>query len=374
VGDQPDPGAVQGRAGNGRLVAVERSTVEAYEALAEVYDWRRPARHRERAAAFARLVEDGLVADLGCGTGLYLPDLGAGAVGLDAARAMLELARRRAASVPLVQGDLEALPFRDGSLAGAWARNSYVHLARDRMPIALAHLHRAMAVGGLVSLTALIGDDEGARPDDDLPGRFFSRWPPERFAEVVTGAGFAVDRVEVVGDAAWVQARRERTLPDFVAPGMRLLVCGLNPSLVAADAGFGYAGRTNRFWTAAVAAGVLTRPRQPLAVLAVDRIGMTDLVKRATPRADLLTPDEYRAGADRVRRLVSWLRPGAVLFVGLAGWRAAVSRTATTGWQPDGFGGVPAYVMPSTSGLNARTTLPELVEHMRQADELEDGG
>jgi double-stranded uracil-DNA glycosylase len=354
---------------------VDQDTVAVYEQSARRYAELRQPRHRERAAAFsAGLGPEAVVADLGCGPGLYLPDLGPSVVGLDAAHAMLVEARDRgpgaAAGVPLVQADLEALPFRDGSLGAAWARNTYVHLPRERLPLALAHLHRALAVGAPTVLTALVGDDEGPRSDDDLPGRFFSRWPPDRFAEVVAGAGLAVESVEVVNDAAWVSARRDRTLPDFVGPGMRLLVCGLNPSLVAADAGYGYAGRTNRFWTAAVAAGLVTRPREPLAVLSVDRVGMTDLVKRATPRADLLSLSEYQAGADRVRRLVTWLQPAAVLFVGLAGWRAAISRTATAGWQPDGFAGVPAYVMPSTSGLNARTTLAELADHIHRSCSL----
>jgi TDG/mug DNA glycosylase family protein len=150
---------------------------------------------------------------------------------------------------------------------------------------------------------------------------------------------------------------------------MRLLVCGLNPSLVAADAGFGYAGATNRFWPAALASGVVSRARDPFHALAVDRVGMTDLVKRATPRADLLRASEYTGGVHRVRALVEWLRPGAVVFVGLAGWRAAVDRNARPGLQPDGFAGVPAYVMPSTSGLNARTSLAELVDHLRRAAE-----
>ncbi|MDQ3895756.1 MAG: mismatch-specific DNA-glycosylase, partial [Actinomycetota bacterium] len=56
-----------------------------------------------------------------------------------------------------------------------------------------------------------------------------------------------------------------------------------------------------------------------------------------------------------------------VLFVGLAGWRAAVDRTATAGPQPGPFGGVPAYVMPSTSGLNAHTSAAELAGHMAEA-------
>ena len=215
------------------------------------------------------------------------------------------------------------------------------------LPGALAHLHRATPVGATLSCSA-VGRPPGA------PG----------LAELVAGAGF---RVEEVGPAGRVEARRERTLPDFVGAGMRLLVCGLNPSLVSADAGFGYAGATNRFWTVAVAVGVVTRPRDPLAALAEDGVGMTDLVKRATPNADGLTAAEYQAGAGRVARLVEWLRPGVIVFVGLAGWRAAIDRRAVPGPQPALFGGAPAYVMPSTSGRNARTTPAELADHFRRA-------
>ena len=86
---------------------------------------------------------------------------------------------------------------------------------------------------------------------------------------------------------------------------------------------------------------------------------MTDLVKRATVGADELEP---RRVPRRARRASSgwceWLRPGAICFVGLAGYRAAVDRHADAGVQPEPFGGVPAYVMPNTSGLNAHATPP----------------
>jgi len=219
------------------------------------------------------------------------------------------------------------------------------------LPTALARLSLDVPVGAAVACS--------------VPGGYPAAAPP--LAELVAGAGLAVERAGRAGGQQVVGARRQRTLPDFVGPGMRMLVCGLNPSLIAADAGFGYAGPTNRFWTAAVASGVVTVPRRPLAGLAVDLFGMTDLVKRATPNADGLVPEEYRAGADRVRRLVEWLRPGVVLFVGLAGWRAAVDRRAIAGPQPAPFGGAPAYVMPSTSGRNARTTPAELADHFRRA-------
>jgi double-stranded uracil-DNA glycosylase len=226
------------------------------------------------------------------------------------------------------------------------------------LPVALARLHLAVPVGAAVTYSV---------PDDYPPAA-----PP--LAELLAGAGFLVERARRVGGRKAVEARRDRTLPDFVGPGMRMLVCGLNPSLLAADAGFGYAGPTNRFWAVAVAAGIVTRARQPLASLAVDGVGMTDLVKRATPNADGLTAAEYRAGAERVHRLVEWLRPGVVVFVGVAGWRAAVDGRARPGRQPEAFGGVPTYVMPSTSGRNARTTPAELADHLRRALALADPG
>jgi TDG/mug DNA glycosylase family protein len=348
---------------------VDRATVDVYERRAQEWAKKRGPVHRARAVRLAtRCLPGYLVADLGCGPGHYLPDLaGAGRVlALDAAEAMLVLARPSGAL--LVQADIEAPPLRDRCLGGVWASNSYLHVARARLPLALARLHWAMEVGAPLAISGLAGAGEGERwPDDDFPGRFYSLWQPEELAALLTGAGFDVEGVEVAGDRVWAEARRSRTLPDTVGAGMRVLVCGLNPSLVAADAGFGFAGPSNRFWKAAVAAGLVTSPRDPLACLVHDRVGMTDLVKRATPNAGLLSPEEYRTGAERVRRLVEWLQPGLVLFVGLAGWRAAVDRKAAAGLQPAPFAGVPAYVMPSTSGLNAHSRPADLAAHMADA-------
>ena len=343
---------------------MDRATVAVYERRAEEWAGRRSPVHRHRAVRLAAIAMPGLpVADLGCGPGNYLPDLGPGVVAVDAAAAMLAIAR----PVRGVQADLEALPFRDRSFGGAWASNSYLHVARARLPLALARLHWAMAVGAPLVLSVLAGEGEGAHPDDDFPGRFFANWQPEELAGLLTGAGFDVGDVAIDKDRVWAEARRARTLPDTVGPGLRVLVCGLNPSVVAADAGYGYAGPTNRFWRAAVASGLVTHPKNPLGCAVHDRVGMTDLVKRATRNAAMLSVEEYRAGADRVRRVVEWLRPAVVLFVGLAGWRAAVDRRATAGLQPEPFGGVPVYVMPSTSGLNAHTSPAQLAAHMAAA-------
>jgi TDG/mug DNA glycosylase family protein len=154
---------------------------------------------------------------------------------------------------------------------------------------------------------------------------------------------------------------------------MRLLMCGLNPSVHAAEAGLGYVTPGNRFWPAMLAAGLVTQDRDWQHALEVHGIGMTDLVARPTPRADALTAAEYREGLARLDALCARWQPGAICFVGLAGWRAAVDRKATAGPQERLVGGRPAYVMPSTSGLNAATPLAALVEHLRAAAALADG-
>jgi TDG/mug DNA glycosylase family protein len=159
-------------------------------------------------------------------------------------------------------------------------------------------------------------------------------------------------------------------LPDRIGPGLRLLMVGLNPSLNAVEAGIGYVTPGNRFWPAMVAAGLVTRDRDPDHAFRVHRIGMTDLVARPTPRAAELTTAEYRAGLEELEAKCERYEPGAVCVVGLAGWRAAVDRRAVAGVQERRVGGRPVYVMPSTSGLNAATPLAVLVDHLRAAAAL----
>ena len=221
------------------------------------------------------------------------------------------------------------------------------------LPRRLAGLHARLAVGDVIEVPAVPGTTSALLGD------------------LVAGAGF--DPVGGRSRAGTIRAARAHSLADTVAPGLRLLVCGLNPSPMAAASGVGFAHPANRFWAAARAAGIVSVDRDPWHALDADGVGMTDLVKRATRTASELSGAEYAAGADRLRRLVGWLAPGAVCFVGLAGWRAAVDPGARAGRQPHPFAGRPAYVMPSTSGANAHASLGELTDHLRAAGRLADG-
>jgi TDG/mug DNA glycosylase family protein len=345
---------------------LDPATVAVYERVAADYRARRAPRLKEEARAFGARIPRGVWrVDLGSGTGRYTPYLGTPVVAVDASSAMLALAD----TGHRVRADLEALPLRRAALGGAWANVSYQHVPRPRLPLALARLHDAMQIGAPMWM-ALAVPSAG----DDFPGRLFERWELADARRLLTGAGFSIDHADVDGNCRQLGGTRLRTLPDIVGPGMRLLVCGLNPSLYSADRGFGFARPGNRFWPAALAAGLVTRDRDPWHALAAHGVGFTDLVKRATARADGLTADDYREGVARVAWLVGLVRPAAVCMVGLSGWRAAVDRRAVAGPQTEALGGVPVYVMPNTSGVNGHASIADLTGHLAAAARLGDGG
>jgi len=344
---------------------MDRATVDVYEN--NVGDWIEH-RRRPRPAAldgFLARCPEGVRADVGCGPGWHSADLGSPVVAFDAAIAMAEQVRTFAPDAWPLVADLERLPFRRESLAGAWAHRSYMHIAAERLPMALRDLHMAVAIGGAVHIQ-VTSDRNQVNADDRFPGRHFTWWPAQRLRDVVEAAGFEVDAFDDDGEE-WidVEATRALMLPDTVAPGMRVLIVGLNPSILSAERGRGFARPGNRFWPAAVASGLVPRPHDPEGALREAGVGMTNLVRRPSKSADVLSPDEYRMGVERLGRLVEWLQPRVVCFVGVTGYRAAIDKTAQLGWQADGFAGAAAYVMPNTSGLNAHAKPADFANHLR---------
>ena len=162
-----------------------------------------------------------------------------------------------------------------------------------------------------------------------------------------------------------LDAARDKTLPDVVAPGLRVLFAGINPGLYSAATGYHFARPGNRFWPALYAAGFtdrVLRPEEQQDLLALG-LGITNVVARATARAGELTADEIRAGGRVLTAKVTRLGPRWLAVVGITVYRTAFGRPgATTGKQEQTLGGTRIWVLPNPSGLNASWTTPKLTE------------
>jgi TDG/mug DNA glycosylase family protein len=170
----------------------------------------------------------------------------------------------------------------------------------------------------------------------------------------------------------------DRTLPDLVAPGLRVLLVGINPSLWSGWSGYHFGRPSNRLWTTLHESGLTPRRLAPedTAELLAAGIGITNLVARATARADELADDEIRAGVPGLRELVRQWRPRAVAVLGVTAFRVAFARPkAVVGAQPESLEGSLLWVLPNPSGLNAHYQQPALTaEYAALRAALDDEG
>jgi TDG/mug DNA glycosylase family protein len=164
-----------------------------------------------------------------------------------------------------------------------------------------------------------------------------------------------------------------RTIPDVLADEADVLFCGINPGLWSGWSGTHFARPGNRFWPALYRSGFTPRQLDPAEqdLLPSYGLGITNLVDRASARADELTPDELVDGGARLVAKVAARRPRWLAVVGVGAYRVAfAAKGAKVGPQPDRLGETRLWVLPNPSGLNAHYDLPELAaefERLRTA-------
>jgi TDG/mug DNA glycosylase family protein len=170
-------------------------------------------------------------------------------------------------------------------------------------------------------------------------------------------------------------AAKAKTVSDVVAPNLDVLFVGINPGLYTAAIGHHFGRPGNRFWPALFAGGFTPRLLSPYESreLLTWKLGITNIVGRATARADELTQEELLAGAATLRKKIKRLRPRFVAVLGVTAYRTAfVMPGATTGRQPQTLEGAVAWVLPNPSGLNAhyqKDDLARLFGELRAAVE-----
>ncbi|MFQ5995330.1 MAG: G/U mismatch-specific DNA glycosylase [Acidiferrobacterales bacterium] len=158
-------------------------------------------------------------------------------------------------------------------------------------------------------------------------------------------------------------------IPDLIAPDLKVLFVGINPSLYSAAVRHHFARPGNRFWPALHGAGFTDRLLSPFEEreLLKHGYGITNVVRRATASASELSRSELTAGGRRLRAKVQRYRPRILALLGVDAYRAAFDRPkAVVGEQREKLGGNNIWVLPNPSGLNAHYQLGDLVQLFRK--------
>ena len=160
-------------------------------------------------------------------------------------------------------------------------------------------------------------------------------------------------------------AAANKTVPDIIAPGLKVLFCGINPGLYTAAIGHHFGRPGNRFWPTLFASGFTPRVLSPFEERELIGLGygITNVVARATAAADELEHDEFVAGGKKLVAKLKKYRPRVLAVLGVGAYRAAFDRPkAIVGPQDERIAETRLWVLPNRSGLNAHYQAGRLAE------------
>lgn len=170
----------------------------------------------EELERFRAVLPSGRVLDLGCGAGRdtrHLISRGREVISGDLSIELLKIAGSEAGT-RLVQLNLLALPFRDGTFAGVWASGSLLHIPSSAHPQAFSEIYRVLAFGGATAISLRDGELEGWRRGERMDReRWFTLRHPDQVAHEMASAGFTSVRWAYCGRRNWfiVEAVKTRT-------------------------------------------------------------------------------------------------------------------------------------------------------------------
>jgi len=137
--------------------------------------------------------------------------------------------------------------------------------------------------------------------------------------------------------------------------------------------GVGFARPGNRFWPALHAGGFTNKLLSPFDELELLKsgYGITNVVRRTTAGADMLTKDEIVRGGKRLAAKVRRYQPRVLAILGVGAYRIAFDRPrAVVGLQEEKIGETLLWVLPNPSGLNANYQAPDLARMFRALREF----
>jgi double-stranded uracil-DNA glycosylase len=157
-------------------------------------------------------------------------------------------------------------------------------------------------------------------------------------------------------------------VPDILAPGLRIVFCGINPGFRSAAAGAHFANPRNDFWRLLADAGLTPRllgPEDQWELLELG-YGLTNAAYRTTKGSSDLRRSDFAASAERLREIARELCPRMIAFVGKAAYEGAFRERPALGRQQRRLEYTILFVLPSTSPANAAVPYAERLRWFRE--------
>ena len=144
-------------------------------------------------------------------------------------------------------------------------------------------------------------------------------------------------------------------VPDVLAPGLRIVFCGINPGLRSAAAGAHFANPRNDFWRLLADAGLTPRKLEPDDQWDLLELGygLTNAASRTTRGSSDLRRGDFAGAAERLEQIARELRPKTIAFVGKAAYEGTFRERPDLGLHERKLGETALFVLPSTSPANA---------------------
>lgn len=183
---------------------------EIYNDLAKNWVWSEFSWGHKGIEQFSKLVREGKILDLGCGSGFQakvLSEFGFEVTGIDFSDGMIKESRKRVPEAKFLVMDILKLKFPKAYFDGIYARASLLHIKKKDIGETLKKLNDILKKGGIIYIALKEGEGERYINHPQKDSRFFAFYIKEEMDNLLKKYGFKTLKVlyEKSSNTNWLQ-------------------------------------------------------------------------------------------------------------------------------------------------------------------------
>lgn len=180
------------------LTKKEKTTIEYYDQHASEWSEKHSGgtMFDEDMQEFFKLVPSGKILEIGAGHGedatKLIKHFGIkNYCGVEPAKGLVEIARKRNPQANFIQKTIYELDFPQDSFDAFWVCAMLIHIPKEKLNEALIKIRDCVKDKSFGFISVMEGN---VNMEEDRPGRYYSLWSQEEFERELTSAGFSIHR------------------------------------------------------------------------------------------------------------------------------------------------------------------------------------